>query len=90
MAVKIEIPSPLREFTGGLVDVPVTASTVKEALNSLVEQYPNIGPKLFDNGKIRPYINIFVNDEDIRYLDEMETTVADGQTIALVPAVAGG
>ncbi len=90
MAVKIEIPSPLREFTGNLVDVPVSATTVRTALDALVQQYPTIGPKLFDNGKIRPYINIFVNDEDIRYLDEMDTAVSDGQTIALVPAVAGG
>jgi len=63
---------------------------VQEALADLVRQFPSIGPKLFDNGKLRPYINVLVNDEDIRYLDEMQTAVKDGQLVALIPAVSGG
>jgi sulfur-carrier protein len=63
---------------------------VKAALDDLLRQYPAVGPKLFDNGKIRPYINVFLNDEDIRYLDEMDTKVTDGVILALIPAVAGG
>ena len=90
MSVKIEIPTPLREHTAGKADVDVKGATVQEALADLVKQYPTIGPKLFDGGKLRPYINIFLNDEDIRYLDEMQTAVKDGQLIALIPAVAGG
>lgn len=90
MPVKVEIPSPLREHTGGLVDVYVQGATVQAALDDLVRQYPAIGPKLFEGGKIRPYINLFVNDEDIRYLDEMETATADGNILAIIPAVAGG
>ena len=90
MAVRIEIPSPLREHTGGLVEVSVTGITVQAALDDLVRQYPSVGPKLFDGGKLRPYINVFVNDEDIRYLDEMDTPVTSGVVIALIPAVAGG
>ena len=90
MAVRIEIPSPLREHTGGLVEVSVTGITVQAALDDLVRQYPSVGPKLFDGGKLRPYINLFVNDEDIRYLDDMQTAVADGQVVAVIPAVAGG
>lgn len=90
MPVKIEIPTPLREHTGGKNEVEVAGGTVQEALNDLVKKYPNIGPKLFDNGKLRPYINIFLNDEDIRYLDDMQTAVKDGQLVALIPAVAGG
>ena len=90
MAVRIEIPSPLREHTGGLVEVSVTGITVQAALDDLVRQYPTVGPKLFDGGKLRPYINLFVNDEDIRYLDDMQTAVADGQVVAVIPAVAGG
>lgn len=90
MSVKVEIPSPLREHTGGLTEVSVTGGTVQEALDDLVKQYPNIGPKLFDGGRLRPYINLFVNDEDIRYLDEMQTVVAAGQSVAIIPAVAGG
>ena len=90
MAVRIEIPSPLREHTGGLVDVPVTGATVKAALEDLIRQYPNLATKLFEGGRLRPYINLFVNDEDIRYLDDMQTAVADGQVLAIIPAVAGG
>lgn len=90
MAVKIEIPSPLREHTGGLVDVNAEGATVAAALDDLVRQYPTLGPKLFDGGRLRPYINLFVNDEDIRYLDEMQTALAPGQVLAIIPAVAGG
>ncbi len=90
MSVKIEIPSPLREHTGGKTEVAVAGATVQAALDDLVKQYPAIGPKLFDNGKLRPYINLFINDEDIRYLDEMQTAVADGNVVAIIPAVAGG
>jgi sulfur-carrier protein len=90
MPVKIEIPSPLREQAGGKTEVPASGSTVQAALDDLVRQYPALGPKLFADGKLRPYINVFVNDEDIRYLDEMQTPVADGQVVAIIPAVAGG
>jgi molybdopterin synthase sulfur carrier subunit len=90
MAVKVEIPSPLREHTGGQTEVSVTGNTVQAALDDLVRQFPSIGAKLFDNGKLRPYINVFVNDEDIRYLDDMQTAVPDGQVVAVIPAVAGG
>jgi molybdopterin synthase sulfur carrier subunit len=90
MAIKIEIPTPLREQSGGNAEVEVTGSTVGAALADLVKKYPALEPKLFQNGKIRPYINVFINNEDIRYLDEMETTVTDGVVVALIPAVAGG
>jgi sulfur-carrier protein len=90
MAIKVQIPTPMREQTGGKAEVEVAGGTVKAALADLQRQFPGVGPKLFDNGKLRPYINVFVNDEDIRYLDEMDTALTDGQTIALIPAVAGG
>lgn len=90
MAIKVQIPTPMREQTGGKAEVEVTGATVKAALEDLLRQHPGVGPKLFDNGKLRPYINVFLNDEDIRYLDEMDTKVADGVIVALIPAVAGG
>jgi molybdopterin converting factor small subunit len=90
MALKVQIPTPMREQTGGKAEVEVTGDTVRAALDDLVRQYPAIGPKLFDNGKMRPYINVFLEDEDIRYLDEMDTKVTDGVIVALIPAVAGG
>ena len=90
MAIKVQIPTPMREQTGGKAEVEVAGGTVKAALDDLLRQYPGVGPKLFDTGRLRPYVNVFVNDEDIRYLDEMDTKLADGQTVALIPAVAGG
>ncbi|MBA4188425.1 MAG: molybdopterin synthase sulfur carrier subunit [Planctomycetaceae bacterium] len=90
MAIKVEIPGPLREQAGGNTEVTVTGATVGAALADLVKQHPALEPKLFANGAIRPYINVFVNNEDIRYLDEMDTALTDGVVVALIPAVAGG
>ncbi|MCE9567968.1 MAG: MoaD/ThiS family protein [Planctomycetes bacterium] len=90
MAIKVEIPGPLREQAGGKTEVTVTGTTVGTALADLVKQFPALEPKLFQNGTIRPYINVFVNNEDIRYLDEMDTALTDGVVVALIPAVAGG
>ena len=90
MAIKIQIPTPMREQSGGKAEVDVTGATVKAALDDLLHQFPGLATKLFDSGKLRPYVNVFVNDEDIRYLDEMNTPVTDGVVIALIPAVAGG
>ncbi len=90
MAIKVQIPTPMREQAGGNAEVVVTGGTVKAAFDDLLRQYPALATKLFDNGKLRPYINVFVNDEDIRYLDEMDTAITDGVIVALIPAVAGG
>ncbi|MBN9521397.1 MoaD/ThiS family protein [bacterium] len=90
MAIKVQVPTPMREAAGGNAEVAVAGATVKDALADLVRQYPALQSKLFDGGKVRPYVNIFVNDEDIRYLDELDTAVQDGVTVALIPAVAGG
>ena len=90
MAIKVQIPTPMREQAGGKAEVDVTGATVKAALDDLLRQYPGLATKLFEGGKLRPYVNVFVNDEDIRYLDELDTAVKDGVIVALIPAVAGG
>lgn len=90
MAVVVQIPTPLREHAGGAADVSLPAGTVMQVLDALTAAHPPLGPKLFDGGHLRPYVNVFVGDEDIRYLDELDTVVPDGQTVALIPAVAGG
>ena len=90
MAIKVQVPTPMREAAGGNAEVAVAGATVKDALADLVRQYPALQSKLFDGGKVRPYVNIFVNDEDIRYLVELDTAVTDGVIVALIPAVAGG
>jgi molybdopterin converting factor small subunit len=80
----------MRDQAGGYSEVRVAGATVQAALDALVKRHPGLGPKLFDNGRVRQYVNVFVNDEDIRYLDEMDTKLADGAVVALIPAVAGG
>jgi MoaD family protein len=90
MVIKVQIPTPMREQAGGQSEVEVSGGTVKAALDDLVRRHPGLGAKLFDNGRLRPYVNVFVNDEDIRYLDDLDTAVKDGEVVALIPAVAGG
>jgi len=87
---KVQIPPPLREHADGLADVPVAGATVGAALADLIRQCPALEAKLFDKGKLRPHINVLVDDEDIRYLDDLDTAVTATQAIALIPAVAGG
>lgn len=90
MPIIVQIPTPMREQAGGAATVPVAGATVGDALADLIRIHPGLGPKLFDNGQLRPYVNVTVNDEDIRFLDDLATPVADGQLIDLIPAVAGG
>ena len=92
MSVTVEIPTPLRAATGGAATVSVGGGTVKAVLANLVERYPEMGTKLFDaQGELRHHVNVFVDDEDIRYLDDLDTAVEAGKTVvALIPAVAGG
>lgn len=90
MSVRVQIPTPLRPSAGDQATVEVTASNVGEALNKLIEVHPAMGGKLFDNGKLRRFVNIYVNDEDIRYLELLETAIKDGDEVAIIPAVAGG
>jgi molybdopterin synthase sulfur carrier subunit len=90
MAIKVQIPTPMREQAGGRSEVEAAGATVKAVLDDLVRQHPALGAKLFDNGRLRPYVNVFVNDEDVRYLDDLDTAVKDGEVVALIPAVAGG
>jgi MoaD family protein len=90
MAIKVQIPTPMREQAGGKSEVEAAGATVKAVLDDLVRQHPALATKLFDNGRLRPYVNVFVNDEDVRYLDDLDTAVKDGEVVALIPAVAGG
>ena len=90
MPVTVEIPSPMRDLTDGRTRVAVEGATVAAVLADLVARHPAIRAKLYDGDKLRHYINILVNDEDVRYLDDLDTVVADGAVVALIPAVAGG
>ncbi len=88
---KILIPTPLRQYTGGNDTVEVTGSTVGEGLQALVGQHPDLRKNLFnDEGKLRSFVNIYLNDEDIRYLSKESTPLAATDSISIVPSIAGG
>ncbi len=91
MSVTVRIPTQLRELTAGESEIAVEASTVAEVLAGLDAAHPGIGERILDeNGNLRRFVNVFLADEDIRFLDGLETTVTSGQTLSVVPAVAGG
>jgi sulfur-carrier protein len=90
MSIKIHIPTPMRPHTEGQATVEVAGTTVKTVLDALGQKYPAITGKLFDNGQVRRFVNVYLNDEDIRYLDNMQTAVKDGDELSIIPAVAGG
>ncbi|HEV2306231.1 MAG TPA: MoaD/ThiS family protein [Candidatus Acidoferrales bacterium] len=91
MAVKVIIPTPLRQYAGKQESVEVNAKTVAEALNSLTSQFGDLKRHLYsDEGKLRSFVNVYVNDEDIRYLQKEKTAVQQGDTISIVPSIAGG
>jgi adenylyltransferase/sulfurtransferase len=88
---KIHIPTPLRQYVGKQSTVDVTGSTVAEAMDALVAQHPEVRRHLYtDEGKLRAFVNLYVNDEDIRYLQKEATAVKEGDNISIVPSIAGG
>ena len=91
MAVTVRIPTQLRELSGGASEVVVEGATVAEALKALDAAHPGFAERLYDDGGgLRRFVNVFVAEEDIRFLDGLETPLSDGQTVSIVPAVAGG
>jgi molybdopterin synthase sulfur carrier subunit len=90
MAVTIRIPTTLRPLTAGQPEVAVEAGTVGEALGALDVAHPGFSERITDDGALRRFVNVFVDDEDVRFLDGLGTPVADGATVSIVPAVAGG
>jgi len=91
MSVTVRIPTQLRTLTGGAGEVAVEGVTVGEVLKALDAAHAGFADRLFDDGaNLRRFVNVFLADEDVRFLDGLATPVADGQTLSLVPAVAGG
>ena len=91
MSVSIRIPTTLRTLTAGESSVSVEGSTVSEVLASLEAVHPGFTERLIDeDGGLRRFVNIFVADDDVRFLDGMATPVPDGETVSIIPAVAGG
>ena len=91
VSVTVRVPAQLRTLTGGASQVTVDGSTVGEVLKALDGAHPGFGDRLFDEGgSLRRFVNVFLADEDVRFLEGLDTPVADGQTLSIVPAVAGG
>mgnify|MGYP001601939200 CR=1 FL=1 len=87
----VRIPTPLRKLTDGKEEVAAAGATIGEVLSDLERQFPGIRARIFDDaGAVRRFVNIFANEEDIRFLANLETPVKDGAEISIVPAIAGG
>ena len=91
MPVTVRVPTPLRSFTDGAEEVAIEGSTIQEIVDNLEASHNGIKERLCgEDGKIRRFLNVYVNDEDIRFLQNQDTPVKDGDTVSIVPAIAGG
>ena len=91
MAVEVRLPTLLRQYTDGTASVTAEGATIGDVFAAIVGQYPGLGGQLIDDsGTLHKFVNVYVNDEDIRYLDSLGTTVAEGDVVSILPAVAGG
>lgn len=86
----VEIPTILRSYTGGERRVEASGSTLAELIAALDTAYPGIGSRLMEDGSLLRFVNVYLNDEDVRFLDGLNTAVAAGDTVTILPAVAGG
>lgn len=91
MSVTVLVPTPLQKLTNGNAEVQAEGGTVAEAFASLEQQFPGIKDRLCDDkGKLRRFVNIYVNNEDVRFQKNEETTLSDGDEVSIIPAIAGG
>lgn len=90
MAIEVRIPTILRTYTDGEKAVPGSGSTLAELLDDLEVRHAGLQARLIDDGKLRRFVNVYLNDEDVRFLDGLATAVKDGDVVTVLPAVAGG
>jgi molybdopterin synthase sulfur carrier subunit len=91
MAVKVRVPTPLRKFTQGADEVSAQGNSVKAIVEDLDKSFPGIKERICDEtGKVRRFVNVYVNGDDIRFLQNLETSLKEGDSISIVPAIAGG
>jgi molybdopterin synthase sulfur carrier subunit len=91
LSVTVRVPTQLRSLSGGAGEVQIEGATVAEVLKGLNDAHPGFDERLFDeSGALRRFVNVFVAEEDIRFLDGIDTAVTDGQVVSIIPAVAGG
>jgi sulfur-carrier protein len=91
MSVNVRIPTILRTYTGGRSEVPAEGATLSEVLTDLEKNHTGIGARVLDDaGKLRRFVNVYVNDDDVRFADGLQTATPDGAGVSIIPAVAGG
>ncbi len=90
MAIEVSIPTILRTYTDGAKSVEATGATLGAVINDLEANFPGIADRLVDAGSLRRFVNIYINDEDVRFLGGIDAAVADGDNVTVLPAVAGG
>ena len=91
MAITVRIPTVLRPAAGGLAVIIGTGSTIGEILGAIAAEHPGVQPQLFNaDGSLHKFLNVYINDDDVRYLGGLDASVADGDEVTLLPAVAGG
>lgn len=90
MAVTVRIPTTMRPLAGGASTVEVAPGPLAEVIQALETAHPGFADRLLDGGALRRFVNVFVDDDDVRYLQGLDTEVPDGQTVSIIPAVAGG
>jgi adenylyltransferase/sulfurtransferase len=86
----IKIPTPLRVYANGQAQVAVSGATIGEALNDLTAQYPDLRPHLFNGEQLRSFVNVFIGEEDIRFLNGLESDISETDTLRIIPSIAGG
>ena len=91
MPVEVRLPTVLRTHVGGQATVTAEGQTIGEVLTGLVQRYPGLaGQVLTDDGNLHKFVNVYVDDDDVRYLEQLDTKIPDGSTVSILPAVAGG
>jgi sulfur-carrier protein len=91
MSINVRVPTPLRRFTAGVDEVTANGNSIRAVIADLEHNHPGIGERLLDdNGELRRFVNIYLNGDDIRFLNQLNSTVKDGDDISIVPAIAGG
>lgn len=90
MAIEVRIPTILRTYTGGEKAVDCSGATLQELIDNLEANHPGIGERLLEDGELRRFVNVYVNDEDVRFTGGLATELSDGDQVVVLPAVAGG
>jgi molybdopterin synthase sulfur carrier subunit len=90
MPVEVRVPTVLRTYTRGAKQVDASGSTLREVIEQLESDHPGIKDRLLDDGDLRRFVNVYVNDEDVRFMSGLDTAVRDGDVVVMLPAVAGG